>query len=206
MRFHLLPRNEDFFGLFVEVATRSHTAADHLYQLFAGDGSRLTYWVEQIKRLEHEADDLTHEVVERLDRTFITPIDREDIHLLSSDLDDVVDRIDAIARRAEIFKLQKAPQGVCDLCDVLRQITAEIATAMSKLNARDHIIDHCIEAKRLEEVGDAVYHAMLGKLFDEEKDPIALIKWKEIYDKLESAIDDTEDVANDLQSIVLKNA
>ena len=206
MRFHLLPRNEDFFGLFVEVANRSHAAADHLYSLFAGDGSRLTYWVEQIKRLEHEADGLTHEVVERLDRTFITPIDREDIHLLSSDLDDVIDRIDAIARRAEIFRLQKAPQGVCDLCDVLRQITAEMATAMSKLKARDHIIDHCIEAKRLEEVGDAVYHAMLGKLFDEEKDPITLIKWKEIYDKLESAIDEAEDVANDLQSIVLKNA
>ena len=189
MRFHLLPRNEDFFGLFVEVANRSHAAADHLYSLFAGDGSRLTYWVEQIKRLEHEADGLTHEVVERLDRTFITPIDREDIHLLST-----------------IFRLQKAPQGVCDLCDVLRQITAEMATAMSKLKARDHIIDHCIEAKRLEEVGDAVYHAMLGKLFDEERDPITLIKWKEIYDKLESAIDEAEDVANDLQSIVLKNA
>lgn len=206
MRFHLLPRNEDFFGLFVEVANRSHTAAGHLYDLFAGDGSRMSYWVEQIKRLEHEADGLTHEVVQRLDRTFITPIDREDIHLLSSDLDDVIDRIDAIARRAEIFRLRAAPKGVCELCDVLRQITAEIATAMSKLQAKDHIIDHCIEAKRLEEVGDAIYHSMLGKLFDEEKDPIALIKWKEIYDKLEAAIDETEDVANDLESIVLKNA
>ncbi|KPK04345.1 MAG: hypothetical protein AMS20_08675 [Gemmatimonas sp. SG8_28] len=206
MKFHLLPRNEDFFGLFVEVANRAHTASGHLYELFAGDGSRRPYWVEQIKRLEHEADGLTHEVVTRLDRTFITPIDREDIHLLSSDLDDVIDRIDAIARRAEIFRLQKAPKGVCELCDVLRQITAEIATAMSKLQAKDHIIDHCIEAKRLEEVGDAIYHAMLGKLFDEERDPIALIKWKEIYDKLEAAIDETEDVANDLESIVLKNA
>jgi predicted phosphate transport protein (TIGR00153 family) len=206
VKFRLLPRNEDFFSLFVEVANRSHTAADHLYQLFSGDGGRLTYWVEQVKRLEHEADELTHEVVNRLDRTFITPIDREDIHLLSSDLDDVIDRIDAIARRAEIFRLGPAPQGIRDLCEVLRQITAEIATAMAKLKARDHIIDHCIEAKRLEEVGDAIYHAMLGKLFDEEKDPIALIKWKEIYDKLEAAIDDTEDVANDLQSIVLKNA
>jgi predicted phosphate transport protein (TIGR00153 family) len=202
----LLPRQEEFFDLFVEVATRSHEAAKHLFELFTGPDDRREYHVDAIKRIEHEADELTHEVVRRLDRTFITPIDREDIHLLSSDLDDVVDRIDSTARRAQIFRLGPTPEGIAELCEVIVQITAETAKAVEKLRGRDDVIRHCIEAKRLEEEGDAVYHTMLGRMFERETDPIAIIKWKEMYDNLERTIDDCEDVANDLESIVLKNA
>src|SRR6185503_9492 len=152
-------------------------------------------------------DNITHEVVNRLDRTFITPIDREDIHLLASDLDDVIDRIDGTARRVQIFKLTDTPaKGVLELCDVIQRITATIVEAVTKLS-NDHqgVITHSIKAKQLEEEGDALYQDMLGRLFDEEKDAIRLIKWKEIYDNLEHTIDQAEDVANDLESIALKH-
>ncbi len=122
----LLPREEEFFDLFAEVASRSHEAAGHLLELFTGGPERIAYCSEAIKRLEHEADQVTHEVVNRLDRTFITPIDREDIHLLASDLDDVIDRIDAIARRAYVLKLGAPPVGVKELCEIIQRITAEV--------------------------------------------------------------------------------
>lgn len=205
MAIRFLPREEDFFQLFTEVAQRGAEAANLLYQLFT-QPDRQQYFVDAIKRLENEADQLTHELVNRLDRTFITPIDREDIHLLGSDLDDVIDRIDGTARRAEIFRLGTAPGGIAELCDVVRRITAEVAEAVSKLKGRYDVMKHCIEAKRLEEEGDAVYHKTLGHLFDTETDAIAIIKWKEIYDNLETAIDEAEDVANDLESILIKHA
>jgi len=202
----LLPREEAFFDLFVDVASRVSQAADHLHQLFAEPPERRAYHVAAIKRLENEADTITHEVVTRLDRTFITPIDREDIHLLASDLDDVIDRIDGTARRSEIFRLGETPEGIADLCDVIKRITVEIETAVRKLRGKkDDVLPHCDEAKRLEEEGDALYHRMLGQLFDREADPVQLIKWKEIYDILETTIDESEDVANDIESILIKN-
>ncbi len=205
MRFRLLPREEEFFDLFVAVATRCEEAAKLLQELLTGRPERAAYCVESIKRLENEADEVTHEVVNRLDRTFITPIDREDIHLLASNLDDVIDRIDGTARRSQIFRLGKAPQGIAELCDVIQRITREISQAVGKLRGKDDVMVHCIEAKRLEEEGDALYHQMLGRLFDQEKDPIAIIKWKEIYDNLETTIDQADDVANDIESIALKH-
>ena len=203
--FRLLPRDEEFFDLFLEVAKRSHEAAGHLHELFTGKPERAAYCVESIKRLEHEADQVTHEVVNRLDRTFITPIDREDIHLLAKDLDDVIDRIDGTARRAGIFRLKQAPAGVGRLTDIIKQVTGVLVEAVAKLKENKDVIQLCVEAKRLEEIGDAIYHEMLGKLFDDEKDPIELIKWKEVYDTLEHTIDEAEDVANDLESIALKH-
>lgn len=201
----LLPKEEEFFDLFIEVATRAEKAAELLQQMFTSH-DRAAYCAEAIKKLENEADGITHEVVNRLDRTFITPIDREDIHLLASDLDDVIDRIDGTARRAQIFRLGAAPPGIAELCTIIRSMTAEIAQAVRKLRGKDDVMRHCVEAKRLEEEGDALYHQMLGKLFDTEKDAIQIIKWKEIYDILETTIDEGEDVANDIESIVLKHA
>jgi predicted phosphate transport protein (TIGR00153 family) len=205
VRFQLLPREEEFFDLFIAVAKRCEEAAGLLREMLTGRAERAKYCAEAIKRLENEADDVTHEVVNRLDRTFITPIDREDIHLLASDLDDVIDRIDGTARRAQIFRLGKAPAGIAELCDVIQRITREVAQAVAKLRGKDDVMRHCIEAKRLEEEGDALYQHMLGQLFDQEKDPLAIIKWKEIYDNLETTIDQAEDVANDLESIILKH-
>src|SRR5690242_4274302 len=128
-----LPREEEFFDLFVQVATRNKEAARLLRDLFDAAPERRTPVVEAIKRLEHEADQVTHEVVNRLDRTFITPLDREDIHQLASDLDDVMDAMDGTARRAQIFRLGASPAGVLRITEVLQRMMAAIAEAVSRL-------------------------------------------------------------------------
>jgi len=202
----LLPRDEEFFDLFVEVATRNKEAAQHLRDLFDAPPERRTPQVEAIKRLEHEADQVTHEVVNRLDRTFITPLDREDIHQLASDLDDVMDAIDGTARRAQIFRLGLAPPGVKQLAEVIQRMVAVLAEGVSRLKKGDDVMRFCVEAKQLEEEGDAIYHDALGQLFDKERDALEVIKWKEIYDNLEQTLDQGEDVANVLESITLKHA
>jgi uncharacterized protein len=201
----LLPREEEFFDLFVEVANRNKDAAEHLRELFEAPPERRTPHVEAIKRLEHEADQVTHEVVNRLDRTFITPLDREDIHQLASDLDDVMDAIDGTARRAQIFHLAVAPAGVRQLTEVIERMVAVLAEGVSHLNKGDDVISFCVEAKKLEEEGDAIYHEALGHLFEKERDALEIIKWKEIYDNLEQTLDQGEDVANVLESITVKH-
>src|SRR6266513_4330882 len=202
----LLPREEEFFDLFVEVATRSTLAAQHLRELFDAPPDRRIARVEAIKRLEHEADQVTHEVVNRLDRTFITPLDREDIHQLASDLDDVMEAMDSTARRAQIFRLGPAPQGVLRLVDVLERMMGVLLEAVSRLKKGDDVMKYCVEAKQLEEEGDSIYHEALGQLFEKERDAIELINWKEIHDKLETTLDQAEDVANVVESITIKHA
>ena len=202
----LLPRNEEFFDLFTEVANRNKEAAQYLRDLFEAPPDRRTPIVEAIKRLEHEADQVTHEVVNRLDRTFITPLDREDIHQLASDLDDVMDAMDGTARRAQIFRLGVAPQGVRRLAEVIQRMVAVLAEAVGRLKKGDDVMGFCVEAKQLEEEGDAIYHEALGQLFEKEKDALEVIKWKEIYDNLEGTLDQAEDVANVVESITIKHA
>ena len=202
----LLPREEEFFALFVEVANRNKEAARHLRELFAAPPERRTPYVEALKRLEHEADQVTHEIVNRLDRTFITPLDREDIHQLASDLDDVMDAMDGTARRSQIFRLGAAPQGVKQLTEVIERMVAVLGEAVGRLKKGDDVMRYCIEAKQLEEEGDAIYHEALGQLFEKERDALEIIKWKEIYDNLEMTLDQSEDVANVLESITLKHA
>jgi predicted phosphate transport protein (TIGR00153 family) len=202
----LLPREEEFFTLFIEVANRNKEAVEHLQQLFQAAPDRRTPHVEAIKRLEHEADQVTHEVVNRLDRTFITPLDREDIHQLASDLDDVMDAMDGTARRAQIFRLGAAPLGVMRLLEVLQKMMTVLAEAVNRLKKGNDVMKYCIEAKQLEEDGDSIYHEALGQLFEKERDAIELIKWKEIYDNLEATLDQAEDVANVVESITIKHA
>jgi len=201
-----MPREEKFFDLFVEVARRSHTAAGHLVGLFS-EPDKAKYHAEQIKRLEHECDQLTHETVNRLDRTFITPIDREDIYKLAGDLDDVIDVIDGVARRTQIFRVGNAPEGVKRLCIVLEKAVGALEQGVELLRKRDgSVMKSSLEAKKYEEEADAIYHEMLGKLFETETNAIELIKWKEIYDNLERCVDQTEDVANVLESISIKHS
>jgi predicted phosphate transport protein (TIGR00153 family) len=204
----LLPRDERFFDLFTSVAGLNVEAAKHLRDLFNASVDHRAHLVEAIKRLEHQADQITHELVTRLDRSFITPLDREDIHLLASRLDDVLDRIDGTARRTAIFRSGTAPQGVVILADVIVRATVELLNAVKVLEKGKAgvVIKACIEVKKLEEEGDAAYSEWLGRLFDEERDPIALVKWKEIYDTMEKTLDQAEDVANILESIAIKHA
>lgn len=201
----LLPREEEFFDLFAAVAQRNQEAAHLLRQLFDAPPDRRTATVEAIKRLEHEADQITHEVVNRLDRTFITPLDREDIYQLASDLDDVMDVMDGVARRSQIFHIGTTPEGVKQLTEVIERMVAVLADGVGCLKKGDDVMKYCVEAKKLEEEGDAIYHESLGRMFETEKNAIELIKWKEIYDNLERTLDEAEDVANVLESITLKH-
>jgi predicted phosphate transport protein (TIGR00153 family) len=204
----LLPRDEKFFDLFRAVATFTVDAAKLLQELLRSDAQRRTAIVDQIKRLEHQADQVTHDVVSRLDRVFITPLDREDIHLLASRLDDVMDLIDGTARRLLMFHAGEAPEGAMLIADVIGKAVAELQIAVRSLekNRAGTVLQACVQVKRLEEEGDSLYHEWLGRLFEGEPDPLTVIKWKEIYDNLEKTLDFIEDAANVLESISIKHA
>jgi predicted phosphate transport protein (TIGR00153 family) len=207
MVIRLLPRDERFFELFTELATKAVDAARNLMELFARHGDDRWATAEVIKGLEHEADEITHAIVSRLDRTFITPFDREDIHELASKLDDVVDRIDATARRSRIFRVTEVPEGALLLAEVVHRCAVEVLRAIEALEKGPPatMLASCREIKRLEEEGDAVYHHWLGKLFEDQTDPLTVIKWKELYDTLEKTLDSAEDAANVLESVTIKH-
>jgi predicted phosphate transport protein (TIGR00153 family) len=204
----LLPRDEKFFDLFSAVAGFAVETAALLQELLRAEAARRTAIIEQIKRLEHQADQVTHEVVSRLDRVFITPLDREDIHLLASRLDDIIDLMDGTARRLQIFHAGPAPEGAVLIADVIGRAVGQLAIAVRSLekNKGGTVLEAAVQVKRLEEEGDALYHEWLGKLFEGRPDPLTVIKWKEIYDNLEKTLDDIEDAANVLESISIKHA
>ncbi|HEX5005107.1 MAG TPA: DUF47 family protein [Gemmatimonadales bacterium] len=204
----LLPRDERFFDLFTAVATLNVEAAKQLKELLATEMDRRLPIVESIKRLEHEADTITHEVVTRLDRSFITPLDREDIHTLASRLDDVMDLMDGCARRVQVFHADNAPKGAILLADTIVSATEQLQTGIRHLDKsrNGEVLQACVKVKALEEDGDAIYHQWLGDLFKGNPDPLLVIKWKEIYDTLEKTLDHAEDVANVLESIFIKHA
>jgi hypothetical protein len=203
----LLPRDERFFDLFTAVAERSFEAAGLLEDLLRADVHRRNSIVDSIKRLEHECDQLTHEVVTRLDRTFITPLDREDIHQLASGLDDVIDLIDGLARRSQIFHVEQAPMGAILLANVIRRAAEQLLIAVKGLSrpGNGEVLKACVAVKRLEEEGDSLYHEWLGKMFEGSPDPLTVIKWKELYDTLERTLDCAEDASNVLESISIKH-
>jgi uncharacterized protein len=204
----LLPRDEKFFDLFTSVASLTVEAARLQLDLLRSDPMRRQAIVDAITRLEHEADEVTQEVVTRLDRVFITPLDREDIHLLASRLDDVIDFIDGASRRVQIYRAGEAPPGAMLLSEVVLRAAQALLVAVKSLekNKGRTVLDACDEIKRLEEEGDSVYHEWVAKLFDGSPDPLVVIKWKEIYDTLENTLDQMEDVGNVLESISIKHA
>ncbi len=203
----LLPRDEQFFELFTQIAARGVEVARHLGELLAVGGERAAYLIDTIGKLEHEADQFTHEVLVKLDRSFITPLDREDIHLLAQSLDDVIDRMDGIARRTRIFRVGVAPRGAVLITEVIHRATLQLSEAVRELGLErtEAVLAACREVRRLEEEGDALYHEWLGLLFDDGAQPLEVIKWKEIYDKLENTLDSAEDVANTLESVAIKH-
>jgi predicted phosphate transport protein (TIGR00153 family) len=201
----LIPRDAQFYDMFAEVAKRLSGSASLLHEAFE-DPSRLEERVAQIKTLEHEADNLTHDIIDRIDRTFVTPFDREDIHELAGALDDVVDLIDGAARRAVIFHIKVArPHGV-QLSEVLKRAGQTIEETVSRMKDPKAVSAGNRQLKLLEEEGDSVFHEALDVLFSNATDPLLVMKWKELYDKIEDAIDQCEDVGNVLQSISIKNA
>jgi uncharacterized protein len=204
----LLPRDEKFFDFFSAVASFTAEAATLLQELLRAETQRRTAIVDQIKRLEHQADQVTHDVVTRLDRVFITPLDREDIHLLASRLDDVIDLIDGTARRLLLFHAGKSPEGAMLIADVIGKAVVQLQAGVAALekNKGGTVLAACVQVKRMEEEGDALYHEWLARLFEGSPDPLDVIKWKEIYDNLEKTLDTIEDAANVLESVSIKHA
>ncbi|MFL5487928.1 MAG: DUF47 domain-containing protein [Gemmatimonadaceae bacterium] len=201
----ILPRDEKFYDMFTELAKRLSASATLLYEMFQTP-QELEAKVSKIKDLEHEADNLTHDIIDRIDRTFVTPFDREDIHALASELDDVIDLIDGTARRATIFRIQRTRPAAVVLAEVLSRAGARVEEGVRDMKNAKHVYAISEQLKILEEEGDAVYHEAMGVLFAEGGDALEVIKWKDLYDKLEDALDQCEDVGNVLHSIAIKNA
>lgn len=201
----LIPRDAEFYNMFAEIAHRLSGSATLLHEIFR-DPSKLDQHVASIKALEHEADTLTHDIIDRIDRTFVTPFDREDIHELAGALDDVVDLIDGTARRASIFHIKESRPAAEKLSEVLLRAATTIEDTVRKMKDPKSVTSATRKLKLIEEEGDALYHEAMEVLFRTGGDAIEIMKWKELYDKIEDAIDGCEDVGNVLQSIALKNA
>ncbi len=201
----LIPRDAQFYDLFAAVAARLSGSAALLHELFK-DPQKIEANVASIKTLEHEADNITHDTIDRINRTFVTPFDLEDIHALAGHLDDVVDLIDGTARRVTIFHITEAREHAVLLSEVLLRSTRTIEEGVKKMKDPKAVAAANRSLKLLEEEGDAIYHEAMEKLFSTSTDALFVLKWKELYDKIEDAIDQCEDVGNTLQSISLKNA
>ncbi|MBI4698632.1 MAG: DUF47 domain-containing protein [Nitrospirae bacterium] len=203
----LFPKEIDFFEIFDRAALNVTKAATLLVALME-NFDNIEQRAKEIYETEQEGDILTHEIMKKLNKTFITPIDREDLHALASSLDDVVDLIWASVDRLSVFKLKEPTKEVIVMSKDLL-MTAEViqkAVKMLKEKNYSYVQEYCIEINRLENRIDRAFRDALGSLFDNIKDPILIIKWKEIYEHLEDASDKCEDVANVMESIVLKYA
>ena len=203
-RFRLIPREEKFYEDFKLMADQLRQGARMLEAMFAVDPP-LYDKAHEIKEVEHQCDFLTHEIIQRLNKTFVTPIDREDIHELAKTLDDVMDAIDNAAGLVPLYRIDKIRGGARELTHVIIKQTDAIRAAVEALEQKKGVLEHAIEINRLENEADRIHKLAIGQLFDEEKDPIAVIKWKEIYDILEEATDRCEDCANVLESVVVKH-
>jgi predicted phosphate transport protein (TIGR00153 family) len=202
----VIPREMKFFDMFVEMAENLTTGARVLVQLFDSHNN-VAATVQKIKDIEHAGDDLTHACLKKLNQTFITPFDREDIHRLASSVDDVLDFINAAAERTLLYKIHNPPPAAAKLAEIIVRQSEEIAAGMALLEKDgDGVLAHCVKINQLENEADSVSRAAIGTLFDSEKDPITLIKMKELFEVLETATDKAEDAANVLEAVVLKSA
>jgi predicted phosphate transport protein (TIGR00153 family) len=194
----LLPREEGFFHLFDKQADNIVVGAKALLRMLE-HYTGVPEQVQEIKAIEHNGDEITHAVLTKLNQTFITPFDREDIHELCSRLDDVIDLIDAAASRFVLYRVSTIREGTVDLVKVLVSATEEVATCV-------HALKFTIEINRCENESDRLCRTLIAQLFDEEKDPVQIIKWKEIFEVIETAVDKCEDVANVIEGVILKTA
>jgi predicted phosphate transport protein (TIGR00153 family) len=200
----LLPRDTKFFELFAELSTSMNEGARLLRNILE-DPKDLETRVEQMQAIEHRGDKAIHAIMTKLNQTFITPFDREDIHRLASSLDDVLDFMNTAATRLVMYKISQPPTAAAELAGILVLQTEELARGVSLLEKNGKVMQHCDEVNRLEDEADQVSRKAIGALFEHEKDPIQLIKMKELYEVLETATDKAEDAANVLEAIVLKS-
>jgi predicted phosphate transport protein (TIGR00153 family) len=204
----LLPHDASFFVLFEQQGKKTVEGCRAFLEMIE-QPTGLDGRAKRVKQIEHECDEITHAVVEGLHKTFITPIDRNDIYTLITKMDDIMDFVEAAADRLALYEIPTMTKEVGDLARCLVQSAEHVLGAVSSirdLGKPNGILQHCIEINRLENVADDLLRTALARLFREEKDPIAVIKWKEIYETLESATDRCEDVANIIEGVVLENS
>ena len=201
----LIPRDNNFFEMFSQMSDNLIAGARAMVDLFT-DYRDVPAKIAEIRRIERIGDEMTHNVLTKLNSTFITPFDREDIHQLASSLDDVLDYINSAGARIVMYRITNPPPAALDLARLILLQSQELQKGLSLLRKNGDILSHCVEINRLENEADVVSRAAIGQLFDQEKDPINLIKTKELIEFLEMATDKAEDAANVLETVVLKNA
>ena len=202
--FSLFPREEDFFVLFRKQAALVREGCSQLLEMVTAF-DRLEERARQLKEVEHRADVVTHEIFERLNRTFITPLEREDIHQLASNLDDVLDGVEAIGSRVLLFQVGKPPAEAVRMATILTECAAQIEQGVDNLKQMNNLISFTMEINRLENEADGISRQVTADLFSGKHDLLDVMRWKEIYDRLEDAADKCEDVANAIESIVVKS-
>lgn len=199
----LLPKEEKFFELFGESAKNLLRGAEALKDL-VNDYQDVEAKVKNIKKIEHRGDEIIHEIMDKLNKTFITPLDREDISLIASELDDVLDAIEGISSRLLYFKIKQPTPACVKLVNIVYQAVVQIEKATSDLEHFDNLHPFCVEINRLENEADGISQRMIAQILDEEPDWRVAIKWKEIYGRLETAADHCENIANAIETVVMK--
>jgi predicted phosphate transport protein (TIGR00153 family) len=204
-RLRLIPREESFFNLFEELAQKVDQGAGELLALLR-DYRDLDRRVGRILDIEHEGDEITHEVMRRLNTSFVTPFDREDIHHLASSLDDVLDHIEAAAEYLQLHKIQEPLRQMVSLTEILSEAAGKTAASMPNLRKMKDLEDYWVEINRLENEGDRAYRRTIAELFSGDYKAMDVLKFKEIIEEIEQAVDRLEDVANTVESIYLKHS
>ncbi len=208
MIFKFFPNEYNFFDLFEEQVGVAVKAAKCFKEIVA-QGPVNQFAVEKIKAIEHQGDEVAHKIMDQLNKTFITPFDREDIHRLVKELDDVIDMLNTIVNRLNVYKVPGPNKNLVEFASVIEDSVTALAAAVKGMRNMKNckiVTDACVEVNRLENVGDSMRDEMLAELFEREKDPIAVIKWKEIYQEAETVLDICEDVAHVVDSILVKQA
>jgi uncharacterized protein len=201
----LVPRTTKFFAMFSEMANNL-TEGARLLKAILQDMKDVEARVEQLKTIEHRGDEMTHELLTKLNQTFITPFDREDIHKLASSLDDVLDFVHAAGERLVMYKITDFTPSAPQLADVIVRQSEQLCQAVAHLEKKNNVLQYCVEINRLENEADRISRAAIAQLFEVETNPITLIKKKELYEVLETATDKAEDAANVIESVVVKSA
>lgn len=207
LKFPFIPQEKKFYELFEESAHNAVKTAQSLKKLI-DTWHNVEIMIGEITELEHEGDRITHQIMKELNRTFVTPFDREDIASLAHSLDDVTDFIHAAADAMLIYRIDQPTERAKELAETIVQAAAEIERAVPQLRHRaqlKQVLERCVEINRLENVADKVFRAAMAELFDDSKDFAHVIKWREIYEHMESATDRCEDVANVLEGVAIKH-
>jgi hypothetical protein len=208
MFFRFLPKEFNFFDLFEQQAKHALKAAT-CFKDMVTKGALDEEYLKKMGDIEHDGDQVAHQIFDHLNKTFITPFDREDIHSLAKELDDITDMIYTIANRLKVYKLTSIDKNLIEFSDVIEESVRGVVCAVKGLRSMNNakaVYESCVEINRLENVGDSMRDAMLAELFENEKDPVLVIKWKEIYQDAETVLDICEDVAHVVQSIFVKQA